>query len=287
MSTILICGHRSYAARGLKNVLEVKGHKVLCFSRGEIKRERDVITGPVKELDKNPHISENIDVVINFILLRNASVEDNVAYIDSLLKFCNLKKVKRLVHISSISAYPNDTPIIKEDTPTETDLSKKGGYGIIKSAADNRLESAKRNCDFDIIFVRPGYIVAEDNPHPFKGVAKFLGSKLAILIGNKHSTLPCILRSTLHACLEEIVVQDNPLPVYLLVEGTDTTKYSYFKSQSNSAVIPLPKCFFVLVANTAKCLHLIGDKTVSGIKGIFKVQKFDNTLTKSKLHYLK
>ncbi len=287
MSTILICGHRSYASRGLKNVLEAKGHKVLCFSRGDMKREQDVITGPVKELDKNPYISENIDVVINFILLQNTSAEENVAYIDSLIAFCNLKKVKRLIQISSISAYPNDAPIIKEDTPTETDLSKKGGYGIIKSSADNRLESEKRNCTFEIVFVRPGYIVADDNPHPFKGIAKFLGSNLAVLIGNKHSTLPCILRSTLHACLEEIAVQDNPLPVYLLVEGVGTTKYSYFKSQSNSAVIPLPKCFFELIANTAKCLHVIDDKTASGIKGVFKVQKFDNTQTKSKLHNLK
>lgn len=287
MSTILICGHRSYASRGLKDVLEVKGHKVLCFSRGDMKRERDVITGPVKELDKNPYISEDIDVVINFILLQNTSVEENLAYIDSLITFCNLKKVKRLIQISSISAYPNDAPVIREDTPIETDLSKKGGYGIIKSAADNRLESAKRSCAFEILFVRPGYIVAEDNPHPFKGIAKFFGSKLAVLIGNKHSTLPCILRSTLHACLEEIVVQDNPLPVYLLVEGVGTTKYSYFKSQSDSVVIPLPKCFFEFVANTAKCLHVIDNKTASGIKGVFKVQKFDNTQTKSKLHNLK
>jgi len=287
MATILICGHRSYAARGLKSELESNGHLVLEFSRGEKKRIENTITGAVVEIDKNPLVTETVDVVINFILMPEGGVESNLEYIEALLRFCSNKGVKRLIQISSISAYPNDVNIIKEDSSIELDLRKKGGYGIVKSSVDNRLNEARNSCPFDIIFVRPGYIVAEDNPHPFKGIAKFFGNKIAVLIGNKKSTLPCVLRTTFHQCLSEIITQDSPLPVYLLIEGDDTTKYSYFKTQSDACVIPLPKCVCVLMANIARTFHIISDKTASGIKGVFKVQKFDNSITKKKLYNLK
>ncbi len=287
MATILICGHRAYAARGLKEVLESAGHNVLEFSRGCFERSGNVITGPVTSIDNNAYFNEDVDVVINFILLQQQNVEENVKYINSLLRFCVTKRVKRLIQISSISAYPNDCVLISENTPTETDLKKKGGYGILKSAIDNRLKEAKNNVNFDIVFVRPGYIVADDNPHKYQGVAKFIGSNFSVLIGNKRSTLPIIHRDVLHKCLLEISTQTSPLPVYLLVEGQGSTKYSYFKSQCNAKIIPLPKWPFVLIANLARYLHLISDKTSSGIKGVFKVQKFDNTLTKNRLKFLK
>lgn len=287
MATILICGHRSYAARGLKKLLEKKGHQVLCFSRGEEKREGDVITGPVVDIMSNKHFKEPIDVVINFILIQNGDAKVNENYMTSLLMFCERRHVKRLIQISSISSYPNDAELIKESSPTETRMERKGHYGLIKSAADGVMERAIGHTDMEIVLARPGYIVAEDNPHPFKGVAKFVGSKFAILFGNKKSTLPCISRTTLHECLEEIATQAKPLPVYLLIEGENTTKYDYFKKQSKAMIVPLPKWLFVLAANVAKSLHLIGDKTASGIKGVFKVQKFDNTITKNKLQNLK
>lgn len=287
MSTILICGHRAYAARGLKRVLENDGHTVLEFSRGVVKRDGNIITGPVAEIDKNTLFKETVDVVINFILLQNGTVEENESYIETLLRFCKSHSVKRLIQISSISSYPNGVQLIKEDTPTETRVELKGGYGIIKAAADNLLEKEKASASFNIVFVRPGYIVAADNPHPFKGIAKFFGSKLAVLIGDKKATLPCIHRDVLHLCLAEIAVQENPLPVYLLLEGDSSTKYSYFRSQSKAVVIPLPRWLFFLGADIAKTLHLFKERHVCMVKGAFKVNHFDNSLTRNKLKALR
>lgn len=287
MATILICGHRAYAARGLKTELEAVGHNVLEYSRGEVARKDSTITGPVLNIDDNPLFTERIEVVINFIILQQKSLEENIAYIDALLRFCKSKGVRRLIQISSISSYPNEALFINENTLEETDLSKKGGYGMIKSAVDIRLKRARREVDFDIVFVRPGYIFAGDNPQPFKGVAKLFGEKIAILLGDRKSTLPCISRNAFHRCLSEIVTQNKPLPVYLLIEGKDTTKLSYFKSLSNAFIIPLPKWFFVLAANVAKKLNLISEEMASGIKGVFKVQMFDNSITKNKLTSLK
>lgn len=287
MLNILICGHKSYAAHGFKDVLLQKGHRVIEFSRGVLSRNHNVITGPVAEINKNPLFVERIDVVFNFILLANESVERNEKYILSLIDFCKAHKVNRLIQISSISSYPNELPLIKEDTPTEKHIELKGRYGLIKAAVDNLLEISRHTMPFEIVFVRPGYIVADDNPHPFKGVAKFLGSRLAILIGDKKATLPCIRRDILHQCLAEIAIQENPLPVYLLLEDENGTKYSYFRSQSRAMAIPLPKNLFLLVANVAKALHIFNERQVCMAKGIFKVNRFDNTLTKSRLKILR
>ena len=149
------------------------------------------------------------------------------------------------------------------------------------------LEKSRQKEPFDIVFVRPGYIVAADNPHPFKGIAKFFGPKLAILIGDKKATLPCIHRDVLHQCIAEIVIQNVPIPVYLLVESENETKYSYFRSQSQALVIPLPKWMFFIGANIAKALCILKERHVCMIKGAFKVNRFDNTLTKSRLKSLK
>lgn len=93
MATILICGHRAYAARGLKKELEKAGHNVFEYSRGDIARKDNTITGPVLDIDKNPLLTENIDVVINFIILQQKSLDENIAYIDALLRFCTAKGV--------------------------------------------------------------------------------------------------------------------------------------------------------------------------------------------------
>lgn len=287
MSTILICGHRAYAARGLKGALESQGHTVLEFSRGEVKREGNTVIGPVAEMDRNPLLKETVDVVINFILLQNGTVEENEEYVKALLRFCKSHFIKRLIQISSISSYPNDARLINEDTPIEKNVELKGAYGVIKAAVDNLLERERKASPFDIVFVRPGYIVASDNPHPFKGIAKFFSSKLAVLIGDKKATLPCIRREVLHLCLAEIAIQNNPLQVYLLIEGNDNTKYSYFRTQSKATVIPLPRWLFFLGADIAKALHVFKERHVCMVKGAFKVNKFDNTLTKSKLKALR
>lgn len=283
MATILICGHRSYAARGLEKTLKSQGHSVLCFSRGELKRDGNVITGPVFEIDKNPNFSEHIDVVINFILLQQCSVEDNEKYINVLLRFCKNKGISRLIQISSISSYPNSVDIISENTPSEEDIYAKGPYGSIKAIADKVLEDARKNVKFEIVFVRPGYIVASDNPHPFKGVAMFFTKHIAVLIGDKKATLPCVRREVLHAGLAEISIHENPLPVYLMVEEGMNTKYTYFKSQTNAFVVPIPRWIVFFIIDIAMSIHVIDKRKNLTIKGVFKRNHFDNKITKDKL----
>ena len=73
--------------------------------------------------------------VINFIILKGLSVEDNILYIQSLLEFCQQKHVKRLIQISSISVYPNEAVEVNEQSEIEKDWHNKGGYANVKGTA--------------------------------------------------------------------------------------------------------------------------------------------------------
>lgn len=80
---VLICGHRSFVATGLMKELENNGISYDCFSRGEVKHDGDVVTGNVMNMADNDLLAE-YDTVVNYIILKEQSVEDNIAYIQSL-----------------------------------------------------------------------------------------------------------------------------------------------------------------------------------------------------------
>lgn len=100
---ILICGHRSFVATGLINKFKTAGIDFDCFSRGKEERNGNVVTGDVFLMHQNSELSENYDTVVNYILLKGKSVEENIQYCQSLLQFCKDKHVKHLIQISSIS----------------------------------------------------------------------------------------------------------------------------------------------------------------------------------------
>ena len=57
---------------------------------------------------------------------------------------------------------------VNEETPIEQLKStNKKGYGEIKIAVDEYLQSVKNYYDFEIILVRPGYVLDNSRPCPF------------------------------------------------------------------------------------------------------------------------
>ena len=94
---VLVCGHRAFAARGLRDLLEAQGHQVTEFSRGPIGRKCGSFTGPVTELHCNPHLEAGYDAVVNFIVLRHESVQRNLDYFESLSKMCRDRNVRHLI----------------------------------------------------------------------------------------------------------------------------------------------------------------------------------------------
>lgn len=281
---ILICGHRAYAARNLEERLKQAGYTVICFSRGEVKRENNVVTGLVTEIDTNPLLPNEIDVVINFILLKNGTFKDNLAYIEALCRFCEKRKVKRLIHLSSISSYPNDTELITEDTEIDHNYRLKGNYGAQKVLIDKYLIKQRDEKGLPLVFLRPGFITAPDHPNPIGGIAKILPNGFTLLIGNNQSSLPIVSRDEMQYGLQKAIEDIYPLPVYLLVREGNYTKADYVKTLfPDTIVIPLPKYIVVGLAQLLKALYIFDERKFQMVKGQFKVNKLNAEKTYKKI----
>lgn len=227
---ILLCGHKSFAARGLAERLRGAGHEVTSFTRGPVGLDGDEVTGPVLEIGANPHLRGPFDVVVNFIVLKNETVEQNERFARALLQLCESRQVRHLVHISSISVYRATERMVREDTPIEEDPSSKGSYGGWKVGAEWRLI---RECPaaLRLTLLRPGFILAEGLLSPMPGVGLKLPTNHLLAIGNAKSVLPVVTREQVHeavATVLELPAAGSP-EVLLLAAGDSPRRDDYLE----------------------------------------------------------
>lgn len=161
MSTrkILICGATSFVAKGFKELLIQQGFDVDTFGRKD---------GSYLEIDKNPMLADSYEAVVNFAVLKDQNIENNVSYMKSLVEMCKQKHVKKLIHFSSIMVYSYHLGKLDENSPIDTVANTMmEGYGKIKIACDEFLNSIKQSLPFEVVMVRPGYVLADNRPAPF------------------------------------------------------------------------------------------------------------------------
>lgn len=274
---ILICGHRAYAARNMVALLVSAGYEVYCFSRGEVKREDNVITGPVVEMNKNPFLQDvDVDAIVNFILLDGDTVENNIAYIRSLYHYAIVHCVQKIVHLSSISVYSNDSNIITEETPVDPYPELKGEYGALKIHIDNELEKFKKEGKVKIVFIRPGFIIAPDKKDALVGIAQILLGHIALLMGDRKSTLPIVERDDMQMAVLKIIKDKNPMDTYILVNHGVHTKAEYLVLVNEKLkIISLSKNLVTLMACLLKKIGLFNERKYRIVRGLFKVQNFN------------
>lgn len=281
-SKFLICGHRSFVATGLLEKLQNAGVKFDTFSRGKLRREGSSVTGDVLRIHENEYLGE-YSCVINFIILKGQSVEDNIKYIQSLLDFCRIKHVKRLIQISSISVYPNEALEVNEQSEIEKDWRNKGGYASIKVAVDHYIEEHKPS-GLEVIYVRPGYIYAKNHEISKAGI---LISKLGlnILLGDKKTTLPLINRCILQDALVHIATREKCQKVYLLLnhDKVESTKYIFASRQWRINPITLPATPILALAKVLKCFGVFKYRHYLKVVGLFKRTWFDSRVSEETL----
>ena len=100
---VLIFGSSSFAGKCLEARLAGAGHEVYHFNRGPAAREGRRITGSIEGLEDNPHWPERVDVIINYTLLKDQTIEENVEFCARLLALARRVGCGRLIHISSVS----------------------------------------------------------------------------------------------------------------------------------------------------------------------------------------
>jgi serine/threonine protein kinase/nucleoside-diphosphate-sugar epimerase len=228
---VLLCGHRAFAARGLRALLERRGHVVTEFSRGAVAQDGAVVTGPVAELHLNPHLAPAYDTIVNFIVLKHETIERNLAYLDSLLKTCRRCAVEHIVHISSMSLYRDETRCLTEDAPVKTDPAQSGAYASLKVAAELYL-NGHTPARVKLSLLRPAYILGEGIPDPVGSVGQRLASGEILVLGRASRPRPVIARDKLHQAIARLVAHPpvEPREVLLLVDPRSPTCPEYLQA---------------------------------------------------------
>jgi len=290
---ILVCGHRSFAAKGLEPLLVANGHTVINFSRGKVGQQGNTVTGPVDKLHENPHLEGTFDTVINYILLKDDSAEKNNEFLKSLLDFCKSRQVKHLIHISSVSVYDSATTLVDEQARVETDPNKKGAYGGLKVATDLYL-SENTPQSLTLTMLRPGFILAPGLINPIIGMGARLPDNQVLLIGNKNNRVSVITRDLVHKAIAATVdvAPDSNRQVVLVVDSDGPTRKEYIEEccrrlGCGTSVISFPVPFWLVAAMGGEVMVKIAGMAVKPYKLISaacRKQVFDSRRTERKLN---
>ena len=279
---ILLCGERSFVARGLCEKLGAAGFDVTTFSRGEEGRDGISVHGDVMQMDHNPHLTEKYDAVLNFIIIKNEGIEPNLKYVEALHRFCEGHHVGRLFHVSSMSVYPNAASYVDEESPIEQDESKKGSYAAVKVAIDKYLISVEKT--YALTFLRPGYIISDEKEISIAGIVKPLFPRVGILLGDSSTSLPLIEKDRLHEAIVRMLTCEKPRDVYLLLENLRGTKADFARRFYKGLFFSLPKRLTILAATILRGIRVFKPRHLEMIKGLFKNTWFDSSETEYSLH---
>lgn len=273
MKKILICGATSFVAKGFKEQLIQQGFDVDTFGRKD---------GSYLEIDKNPMLADCYEAVVNFAVLKDQSIEDNVSYMKSLVEMCKQKQVKKLIHFSSIMVYSYHLGKLDENSPIDTVANTMmEGYGKIKIACDEFLNSVKQSLPFEVVMVRPGYVIADNRPAPF---IKRLPCGVSVILGNKKSRQPIVKREDIHLALLKIIETEKNLPVYHLFQNNDITKYNFAKQTVGGLILVLPKFIFEGLPRLMMKMGLMKKALYSRFDGMYNYNVASSTMTESKLN---
>src|SRR5262245_51750121 len=101
---VLLVGSSSFAAQGLAELLRSSGHEVWSFNRRPERAlgERGLCGNIANLMDHAPRLQE-CDVVVNYLLLKDASIEENLRFLQVLNQFLVAIRCRRFIHISSVS----------------------------------------------------------------------------------------------------------------------------------------------------------------------------------------
>jgi len=273
-------------------MLAARGWEVWGFSRGEVRGEGRIVTGPVQEIDRNPELTGDFDVVVNYIFLQGESLENNLAYLESLLRFCGTHGTRHLIHISSCSVYKSSARHIDEEAPVETDPSKKGSYGAIKLVGEGLL-ATKSPADLKISMIRPGLIIGEGMGGYMGGIALRTPFNQLVGLGSARSQMPVVSRVRMNEAICEIAHMPpaGSREILLLADTNSPTRREYVNACATVLGSGRKVYFFpVPLWLGAAFLAEVGTRAMGKKMGIFakvrtvcRIQRFDSIRSEKRL----
>lgn len=282
MKKILVLGGSSFVASGIIKRLEEKNYYVELFSRGEEERKLNTIKGDYLTVADNNYLADTYDIAINYAVIKNGTVDSNLQYIKSLIQMCKDKAVKKLIHFSSVMTYGYHVGRIDENTPIEKlEETWKKGYGEFKIAVDQYLLSIKDSLPFEIVLVRPGYVLADNRPCPF---IKPLPFGFTLIKGDSKSKQPIVKREEIHEAIIKIIETEDNLPVYHFFPNDGMTKYRFARQLGYKHLIPMPRLIFKYLPWLMMKVGIMPRAMYSRFDGMYNECEFSSELTEKKLN---
>lgn len=278
---VLIFGKNSFVASGIEKVLVDGGHEVDFFTRGEARRSNNLIYGKTDQILQNSFFRQEYESIINYVVLKDAGVAENIQFIQALLDLCVKTKVRRLIHFSSIMVYDYSEKFVDESTSIEP-LNKtlKKGYGEVKIAVDEYLLSASHRYSFEIIVVRPGYVLDDNRPCPF---VKRLPGGFNLIKGSKKSKQPIVKKESIHKALLRILALDDNNPVYHFFPNDDQTKFQFAKEKFGGIILVMPEFLFRTIPFLFAKIGLFPKSLYSRFDGMYIKTVFSSNKTEERL----
>ena len=178
--------------------------------------------------------------------------------------------------------YSYGEKIITESTPIEK-LSEtfKKGYAEIKIAVDEYLLSVMDTLPFELVLIRPGYVLADDRPCPF---IKQFPMGINIIKGNKKSKQPIVKREEIHQALLSIINTENNDSVYHFFPMDGMTKYIYARKHVGGVILTMPKWLFKDLPLLMCRMGLMSKALYSRFEGMYIESDFFSERTEKKIN---
>jgi len=290
---ILLIGSSSFVAQGFCGSTQSLQHDLLLFKRGAGASSETVLKGDLSSLAQHAGLVKACDVVVNFAVLKDRSIEENIKAIEGILKFCRETGVKNFIHISSISVYDTKTSVVDETSPLPADPLSKGAYASIKIAVDQYLETQTIAPDLKIALIRPGFVLGPGIANPFPGIGIRLPCNRLLLFGSGRVHLPLVSRDFVHRMIHRLFehTQSKPVEVFHCFDATFLNRRTYLKTCNDvlgvsKKVICLPGLFWYLAGFAIDSLLRvagIGPKVMRSIKNSCSGQRYTAEATEREL----
>lgn len=292
MSHVLVLGHKSFVGSGIDDRLQRAGHEVTTFRRGPLGAQGNAVTGSALALCDNPYLDRPFDAVVNFVLLKDDPLEKNVAFVNELASFVEKRRIPHLVHLSSISSYSDDSPLIVEDSPTETDPKKKGSYGSLKVATDQALLSRAKG-RFGLTLVRPGFVLAPGLASPIVGMGARVPGNSLLVLGSGQDTVPMIRRGDVHDAILRLLAMgpDKSPPIVLLADRNSPSREEYLRWCASELGVArrtfaVPRALWLASGACGKAVAFALPKSIDPwrvARSLTRTRRFDGSRTENAL----
>jgi nucleoside-diphosphate-sugar epimerase len=292
MTQVLLLGNTSLVATGLEERLRSNAIDVVTFRRGPVGEHGYTVTGSVFQLRSNPYLQRRFDAVVNFILLKDESLDQNVKFVNELASYIEDRQIPHLIHVSSISSYSDKTSLIIEGSPTESDPRKKGSYGSLKVATDLAVIE-RAHGRFALTLIRPGFVLADGLASPIVGMGIRIPANGLLVLGSANDTVPVIRRTDVHEAIVRILTRGprSDLPVTLLADRNSPTRAEYLQWCSRELgistwTLSFPRWVWLAAGVAGKAAAPMLPKTIDPWRvatSLTRIRRFDASLTEASL----